>query len=265
MFITLFYVILFGLAIGSFLNVVIYRLHENKSIVHGRSFCPCCQHTLSFFDLIPVFSFIFLRGKCRYCQKKISWQYPAVELATAILFALAYLNYFHLSGFPRSYNLLYLSVGQLFADLFFLSVLLVVFVYDLKHYLILDMVVLPAAALALATNLLLGMAWQSLLLGAAVASGFFLLQYAISRGKWIGFGDVKLGLLLGFLLGWPQILVCLFLAYILGGLVGLGLIFSGRKGIKSELPFGTFLSVAAVVTMLWGDQILNWYLRAIGF
>lgn len=241
----------FGLSIGSFLNVVIYRAKIKKSIVHPQSFCPSCKHCLAWYDLIPVASFIILGGKCRYCRKRVSWQYPLVELACGVLFALFYIK-------VGSINPL------LFFNLFFVSIFVVIFVYDLKYYLILDRIILSGATLAILASIFLGKpSFPAALLGSLMSGGFFAIIVLVSKGKWMGGGDVKLGFLLGFILGWPQISVALFIAFILGSIIGLLLIVLQKKTLKSAVPFGTFLTVAAIVTMLEGERILKWYLNLI--
>ena len=247
-------IFIFGLIVGSFLNAVIWRLHTGESFINGRSYCPECKHVLGFWDLVPVFSFVFLGGKCRYCHKKISWQYPLVELITGILFALVYFN-LYLTVQATSYELLV----TLIAYLFFASILIIIFVYDLKYYLILDVVTIPAIVVAFLVNLYLGLGFVNLLLGALIAGGFFWLQFVLSKGKWIGGGDIRLGVLMGLILGWKLVLVALFLAYIIGAVVGVGLLAYKKKEWGSQVPFGTFLSLATVIALLWGEIILNWY------
>ncbi|MGE5392919.1 MAG: prepilin peptidase [Candidatus Saccharibacteria bacterium] len=252
---------LFGLIVGSFLNVVIFRLKSNRQFVKGRSACQSCGHELSALDLIPVASFLFLRGRCRYCRAKLSPQYPIVELVTGVVFGLI--------GFRFGLGLPGLSAAVLSG--FFI----VVAVYDFKHLLILDKVVLPGAVVALLFNVATDLSgscaswWQcrtiSGLIGAAIIAGFFLLQHLISKGRWIGFGDVKYGLMLGLSAGMGGSLVLLFVAYLAGAFAGLSLIAFGRKQLSSRLPFGTFLSLSAIITLLWGGPILSWYLALIGF
>ncbi|MFH2063469.1 MAG: prepilin peptidase [bacterium] len=237
----------FGCIVGSFLNVVIHRLHAGGSVVGGRSRCPGCRHVLSAVDLVPVLSYLLLHGRCRHCRVRISPVYPAVEIVTGILFALAAVAS---SGWP-----------QLVLNWFVLSSLVVVFVYDWRHMLIPRAVVLPAAGIAAVTGLLLGVAWWSLALGVAVTAGFFWLQRLLSRGRWIGGGDVNLGLLMGASLGWPNSLAALFLAYVSGAAVAVLLLSFGRRGWRGELPFGTFLSAATAVSLLYGDAIVSWYLN----
>lgn len=193
------FIFVFGLCIGSFLNCAIYRLEENKKIT-GRSFCPNCRHNLSWQDLFPVLSFIFLRGKCRYCKKKISWQYPLVELFTGILFVLIFNQ-------SAIFNSLYLLVISCF--------LIIIFIFDLKHYIIPDKILFPAIIIAVIYNLIF---WQNIinnLLAAVIACGFFLIIFLISKGKWMGFGDVKLAFLMGLFLGVSNVLAALFLAFFL--------------------------------------------------
>jgi len=241
----MFYLIffIFGLCVGSFLNVVINRLETGESFVRGRSRCPKCQTTLAWFDLIPLASFFFLRGKCRRCDQKISWQYPLVELTAGLLFV--YLAY-------------YFSNLDLFYYLVIVSFLIVIFVYDLKHYLIPDSVVYPAILISLAFVLIKSPSFWPIvysLFGAA----FFGLIVLISREKWMGAGDIKLAILMGLILGWPNILVALMLAFISGAIVGIFLIISKKKRIKSEVPFAPFLCLTTLITLIYGSQIINWY------
>ncbi len=253
------FIFILGAIVGSFLNVVILRLHEEKSFVTGRSHCPQCNHVLGSLELIPIFSFLFQKGKCRHCSKKISWQYPLVELVTAVLFILALTVNF---PFGQTDWHDYLS---LIRDLVFIGFLVVIFVYDLKWYLILDKVTIPAIITALIFNLILGFSWQSLLLALVVGFGFFGLQFALSKGKWIGGGDLRLGALMGLMLSWPGVILGLFLSYILGSIVGVGLLLKKKKSLDSKIPFGTFLAIGTIITLFWGDKIVNWYLSFLGF
>ena len=224
------------------MNCVIYRLEQGKSFLKGRSFCPNCKHQLSWQDLIPIFSFIILRGHCRYCQKKISIQYPLVEFFTGIIFVLIYLLRSDLLG--RSDLLIFNFVVSCF--------FIIIFVYDLKHYIIPDKVVFPAIGIALIFNFLN-------ILSAVGAAGFFFLIVLISRGKGMGIGDIKLAFLMGLFLGWPNIIVALFLAIFLGAIMGIGLIISGKKTLKSEVPFGPFLTIGVFLALFWGEKIINFY------
>jgi prepilin signal peptidase PulO-like enzyme (type II secretory pathway) len=249
------FVFIIGLCIGSFLNCFIYRL-EHKKKMTGRSFCPKCKHDLCWKDLFPVFSFLFLNGKCRYCKKKISVQYPLVELVTGFLFVLIFL-FFYQQATPN--QLIYI----LFLFYIF-SALVVTFVYDLKHYIIPDKVLFPAIIISLAYYLIPPYDFHHIvygLLAAVVASGFFLAIFLFSAGKWMGFGDVKLAVLMGLLLGLPNVLVALFLAFFFGAIIGLILMVVQKKSLKSEIPFGPFLIIGTFLALLYGVQIVQWYSR----
>lgn len=239
-----------GLMAGSFLNCVIYRLEVGESFFGGRSYCPHCRHQLGFFDLVPILSFVLLRGRCRYCQKSISIQYPLVELATACLFVLFFLHF----GFGLDLIFGFLILGFL----------VIIFVYDLKHYLIPDSVVYPAIAIAFLYRLFEIFNFELVsdyLLPAILAASFFLSIVLISKETWMGMGDVKLGFLMGLLLGWPNTFVALFLAVFLGAIIGMGLIALGKKKMKSEVPFGPFLIIGTFAALFWADELINWYLN----
>jgi len=276
-------IFIFGLVIGSFLNVVIYRLKAGGSIVKGRSHCPRCKKTLQLPDLIPLFSFIIQKGKCRYCQQKISWKYPLVELFTAIAFLLVFLTYqatdffsgdsslssvfnLNLRTIPDSTLLIFsASSWLLFIGYFvFTAFLIVIFTYDLKHYLISDKVIIPGVILAFLFSFISPRVnWIEALIGAIMVSGFFALIIFLTRGKGMGWGDAKLGLFIGALLGWQVSLSMLFIAFVSGSLVGIALILFKQKKWKSQVPFGTFLTVSTFICMLWGQKIVEWYLGMI--
>jgi prepilin signal peptidase PulO-like enzyme (type II secretory pathway) len=264
-----FLILILGFIVGSFLNCVIYRLESQKSFLKGRSFCPYCKHELAWFDLIPLFSFILLRRHCRYCKKTISWQYPIVEAATGLIFLLIF-NFQQFSpeltakGFIIP-NFQFLSIIYY---LLIASFLIVIFVYDLKHFIILDKVLISAIVLTTLYRIIESIVNNQLSIinyfcAAIAAAGFFLLIYLISKGKWIGFADVKLGILLGLVLGWPNIILSLFLSFFIGGIIGVGLIIFLGKKFKSEIPFAPFLITGTLLTLFWGESLINWYLSLI--
>jgi len=251
-------IFIFGLVVGSFLNSIIYRLQTGESFLFKRSFCPHCKHKLGWQDLIPIFSFLILRGKCRYCQKPISWQYPLVELTAAILFLSPIIN-----GSPTS-----IKLGDLFFYWIFTSFLIIIFVYDLKYYIIPDKIIYPAITIALLYNILysyfiLHTSYFILntIYAAFGSAAFFLVVVLVSRGKWMGVGDIKLAFFIGLVLGWPNILVALFLAFFIGAIIGVGLIAGHKKSLRSEVPFGPFLVVGTFIALFWGQNIINWYLN----
>lgn len=266
----LFFIFLFGLIIGSFLNCLIWRLHTGESMM-DRSHCPKCKKQIAWYDNIPVMSFLILGGKCRHCAKKISWQYPIVELATGLLFLLGWqveaANFgFNLSKIGLQFNGANASIFFLtiLRDWFLIAVMLIIFIYDLRWYLILDIVSLPACLIVFILNILLGFSWQSLVISGIIGGSFFLIQFLVSKGKWIGGGDIRLGLLMGLALGWPGVAVAIMIAYFTGSIVGLGLIAGGKKKWGSEVPLGVFLSFASIVALFWGDKIINWYFSLFG-
>jgi len=154
-----------------------------------------------------------------------------------------------------------LFMVQLLRDWFLISVMIVIFIYDLRWYLILDIITLPACLVMLIFNLILGFSLWNLLISGIIGGGFFLIQFVISKGKWIGGGDIRLGLLLGLSFGWPGVLAAIIISYFLGSFVGLGLIAAGKKKWGSEVPLGVFLTVGAIIILFWQEQILNWYLN----
>ncbi|OGZ31847.1 MAG: hypothetical protein A2V69_03755 [Candidatus Portnoybacteria bacterium RBG_13_40_8] len=255
-FIYIFFFIL-GTLVGSFLNVVVIRLKKNESILKTRSHCPYCKKKLKWFELIPIISFFIQKGRCRKCKKKISWQYPLVEFFTGLIFILSvfyYLNYFSL------YNLI-----NFFYLLVFSCFLLVIFVYDLKYSLVSDKVVYPAVIITILYDIYLAVATGrfSILTSSFAASlvlgGFFLFLVLISKEKWMGMGDVKIGFLLGLFFGPLQLFAAVFLAFLFGALISLVLIIFKKKTLKSEIPFGPFLTGASFIIIFWGSYLIDWY------
>lgn len=259
------FIFILGLIVGSFLNVVIYRLKNGGNIFISRSKCPHCKKKLKALDMLPVLSFVFYKGRCRYCKKEISWQYPIVELGTAIIFITTFINLaqlkINLPELPSLGDIIFFILL-----IFVLSSLLVIFVYDLKYYLIPDVVLFPsmifvASILVLAAIISKNLFIVDNIIGALIFSGFFFVQYFISKGRWVGGGDIKLGFLLGLVLGWQLALVCLFLAYIIGASVALSLILLKQKTRKDIMPFGPFLIASFVFCLFYGPLVLNWYLN----
>ena len=247
---------LLGTAIGSFLNVCIDRLPYRKSIVCPPSHCEACQHPLSPKDLIPIFSYLRLGGHCRYCQTPIPRRVLWVEIGTGLLFALTYWYYglnFHLA-----------------ITAFYCCIFVVIGVIDLEHKRILNIIVYPMAVVALIISIFLpslviadvSIPWPESVNGiVGGAIGFvFLFIPALIRPEGMGWGDVKLAALIGLAVGFPLVIVALLTGTILGGLVGGTLLLLKMKRRKETIPFGPFLSLATIVTLFWGSDILNWYL-----
>lgn len=250
------FVFLFGASIGSFLNAAMYRLRHSKSIVSDRSRCIHCSRVLAWFDLIPIVSFLVLRGCCRMCKKPIPKAYLAVELAAALLFVASF--YLRMPTDLAVWTQPHLVL--LLRDWLAIAVLLFLFAYDLRYMLLPDEVTLPAILVFALLSYVSGMEPLSLAIGIVLGGGFFLLQYLVSSGRWIGGGDIRFGALMGVLLGWPLILVGLFVSYIIGAVVAVVLIASGRKKLGQTIPFGTFLAVGTLVTLWFGKDLLAWYL-----
>ncbi|MFA5736950.1 MAG: prepilin peptidase [Candidatus Paceibacterota bacterium] len=248
---------LFGLIIGSFLNVLILRYHSGQSL-GGRSHCLFCGQILTWFELLPVASFVIQRGRCRRCQSKISWQYPLVEILTGLLFVLTFARF----GFNNWLEISFYWV--------IVSLLVPIIIYDLRHKIIPDIFVFGIGVLALIKPLLtvieagayssLWTEYQTIFLGGVIAGGIFLLLWLLSCGRWLGFGDVKLALVAGFLLGWPQVFSALILAVWIGAMTGLVLIFltkiklfgfSKYFTIKSELPFAPFIILGIILNLFF--------------
>lgn len=262
-----FFVWFFGISAGSFLNVLIDRLPQGKSI-QGRSHCPHCQKTLRWYELIPLFSFVFLKGRCLGCKKSISWQYPVVELATGLLFvATAYHleeSLFGLQTFKWFNPATLFGHGLfLFGALVAVAVLIVIFASDLKYMLISEEVVL-AGILAvffyqLAGGPLLslpGFNLQRALFWGVVSWFFFFLLVKFTKGKGMGIGDIKIATLLGLFLGDQRTILALFLAFLLGAMMGVVLILAGKKSLRSQIPFGPFLVFSCLLTFLLGQEFL---------
>ena len=256
--ICIFFYFFLGIAFGSFANVVIMRLHSGeKGILKGRSHCAKCNHSLSVWDLIPLFSWLFLKGKCRYCHKPISFQYPLVEFVMGAMFVAAYIASVFVANQSPFYEIWLLAIFFPFT---------ILFIYDLLYMQLPDEVSLPAIVVLFGFTFLdFTPTWQDALIGAAIPLGFFGAQYLISKGKWIGEGDFRLGILMGFILGWKLTIVALFLSYILGSIVGVYVLASKSKKMSSQLPFGPFLILGTIITLFAGNEILDWYLGFLGF
>ena len=249
--------VLVGLCLGSFVNALVWRLHEHKDWINGRSECPHCHHVLAAKDLVPVLSWLWLRGKCRYCHKPIP-DTPLPELAVPTLFVLSY------AFWPEP--LQGAAVFRFVLWLLCLVLFVVLAVYDLKWLLLPNKVVFPLMGLAVVWVLgswLWDGPWHTLAnsgLGAFAVAGLFFLLFQLSKGKWIGFGDVKLAVALGLLAGNP-VRACLLLLFasLVGVLISLPLVALGKAGRKSKLPFGPLLLAGMVFVQLFGADVINWY------
>lgn len=276
-----------GLATGSFVNALVFRLHMQSkkprakhrelkakttipdsqfSILTGRSMCVHCKHTLVWYDLVPLLSWLALRGKCRYCKKPISYQYPLVELISATVFVSSYIFWpitVHIGGqWLLLGTWLTCAVG-----------LLALAIYDLRWMILPNKIIYPTLAAAVAGRIAyiaafgdrplhLVLLWISSVI---IASGVFFVLFMVSNGKWIGYGDVRLGLITGTLLADPQkALAMIFIASLLGSLIALPALKTGKKTLASKLPYGPFLILATAVMVVFGGHLLNWYKGLLG-
>ncbi len=234
-----------GAAFGSFLNVCIDRLPAGSSIIRPPSFCDSCQRRIPRRELIPLLSFLWLRRRCSQCRALIPWRVFWVEAATGLSFALLYWHF----GLT----------ADLAVALFYFCLFIVIFVIDLDHRLILNRIVYPAAAAALIINVLMPQPVLEGLLGGGVGFAILLVPALIFRGG-IGWGDVKMAGLIGLVVGFPQVLVAVVGGIIVGGLVAAFLLLLRLKGRKDAIPFGPFLSLTTMVTIVYGQELLDWYL-----
>ena len=235
-----------GLLIGSFLNVVIARVPERRSLWRPGSACPGCGAAIAWYDNIPILSFLALRGRCRACGTSISWRYPVVEGVTALLFAGA------------AYRFGPTPDAVVAAAL--LAVLVALTAIDLERQIIPDVISLPGILAGALANLATGrVPWRESLIGIVVGGGVFLVIILASGGG-MGGGDMKLGAMLGAFLGWKVLLLTVFVAVVLGGIVALALMASGARGRKDPIPFGPFLALGGAGGLFWGEMVLRWYL-----
>ena len=243
------FVALIGLCVGSFLNVCIYRLPRRESLTHPPSRCTSCGRQLSWFDNVPVLSWAVMRGRCRTCGAPVSWMYPIVEIVTALVFVSAYVLY----GIT--------PLGGV--RVAFACALIVLFVIDLQHRILPNVITLPGIAIGFACSVFLPPGWRDSLIGIVLGGGVLFAiaeaYYRVRNVEGLGMGDVKLLGMIGAFLGWKLVLLTLIVASFAGSLLGVFLIASGRGNMKLALPFGTFLALGAAFAATWGDPIVEWY------
>ncbi|TCK03445.1 prepilin peptidase [Phorcysia thermohydrogeniphila] len=246
---------IFGLLVGSFLNVCIYRIPKGKSIVSPPSSCPSCGERIKWYDNIPVISYLLLRGRCRHCGERISLRYPVVELLTAFLTVVI------LWKFGLSISAFYYLILT--------YVLIVISFIDLDTMLVpVKLCYFAMLAGILFSPLVLEVSFKDSVLGASFGAGlilFIIETYAIFTGKeGMGYGDANIMALIGAFIGWQKVLLALFIASFVGALVGIGYILLKGKNFRVAIPFGPFLSVGGYVTVIYGNKLLEWYLGGLG-
>lgn len=270
---------LIGIAVGSFLNAFEYRLFKRIDFIKARSFCPKCKHTLGFLDLIPILSFALIGGKCRYCGTKVSWQYPIIEFLSGMLFLASgcYVsNRMHVEGISDIAIMILISI---FIGLM-LSLFLFFALYDVKHKIVPNKVIIPAIVFTLFLNIILAVAvhlklncvfldvfgdfnllWNTL---SGLFGGIFIaIVIILTKGKGMGGGDLKLMVLMGFVLGWQRLIIAFYIAVFTGSFIGIiwGIYKKKIKGLK--IPFAVFLALGTILAFLYGDVILSWYLEMV--
>jgi leader peptidase (prepilin peptidase)/N-methyltransferase len=241
----------FGLVVGSFLNVVIARVPERRSLVRPGSACPGCGAAIAWYDNVPILSFLLLRARCRACAMPIPWRYPLVEAVTAVLFGAAAL------AFGPSLDAVVAAA--------LLAALVAITVIDLERQIIPDVISLPGIVAGFLANLATGrVPWLDSLIGAAVGASVFILITVV--GSWwageeaMGGGDMKLAAMLGAFLGWKVLLLSLFLSTVAGGILASIFMTVGIRGRKDPIPFGPFLAAGGAAALFWGERMVRWYL-----
>ncbi len=258
---------LFGIAIGSFLNVVILRYDGehflfDAKMIGGRSHCMHCKETLRWFELVPLFSFLIQGGRCRRCKAQLNIQYPIVELISGLVFIFVPFMF----GIGTASTALIIFIAALWIAI--LEALLVMSLIDIRLGIIPDEINIFLGVIGIALILFAsgGEVWVMLarVIGAAGAGVFFAGLIAVTRGKGMGMGDLKLAIPLGLIFGWPDIALVLVLAFVIGAIIGVITIAFGKNSMKGTLPFGPFLALGAAATFFWGAPILGWYLSLLG-
>lgn len=254
------FVFISGLIFGSFLNVVIDRLPFDKSILFPASHCPHCKHKLVITDLVPIFSFVYLGKRCRYCKAPISWYYPLIEAITGVLFVITIFTVLgtaitpFLEGLGQVWQIIYL--------LFMISILISVFFVDLKYGIIPFKLVIIAFFL-LTIQYLITIQGDILNIVNFLLTGFvlfiiFFLIFFISKGRALGFGDVVFSFIMGYILGFPKIILGVYVAFLTGAIISLILVLLNKKRLRGgTIPFGPFLVFATILSLFWGDQIIK--------
>jgi len=238
-------VVVFGLVLGSFLNVVIARLPERRSLWAPRSACPGCGAPIAWYDNVPLLSFALLRGRCRTCAASIPWRYPLVEAVTGALFGAAWLEFGPTAEFVVAAVLL--------------AALVAITAIDLRHQIIPDAITLPGILAGITANVATRhLNWAEVALGIALGGGVFFAIIVASRGG-MGAGDMKLGAMLGAFLGWKIALFALMVAVVVGGVSAVALMALGVRNRKDAIPFGPFLALGGAAALFWGEGVVQWY------
>jgi prepilin signal peptidase PulO-like enzyme (type II secretory pathway) len=249
-----------GLLAGGIANARVMRTKESLIFTTARS-CSICAQPAHPKELLPIFGYFAVKGRCHRCKEVIPWQYPATEAVFAALFVIFAARAMGLWGFEIP---AFVSSDETFLlfvrDALMATALILIFVFDYRAYIIPDRLTIPAMVVAILANVALGIPVPSILLGGFLLGGFFAVQFLMSQGRWVGGGDIRMGMLMGFLLGPWLGVVALLVSYVVGAIAGVFLLLSKKRELGSHVPFGTFMALGTIVAMLWGQQILDWYL-----
>lgn len=246
---------IFGAVVGSFLNVCVYRLPKHESVVFPPSHCPKCDYKIRFYDNIPVVSYLLLGGKCRSCKTPISLQYPAVELINGLLTLFLFIKF----GPTLTFLFLFL----------FCSALVVITFIDLEHQIIPDVISLPGIVIGFAASFILPwLGWKNSLIGILIGGGSLLIvaygYQFLTKKEGMGGGDIKLLAMMGAFLGWRSVPFIIFIASLVGSIIGVTLMVVQKKDSKLAIPFGPFLAISAILYIFFGKEIIWWYLSLAG-
>lgn len=258
--------LILGASVGSFISVVIHRINKNqKGIFFGRSKCPSCKKQLISLDLIPILSYAILKGKCRYCKQPISRNYLYLEIFTALLFVSIFLKFnFIINNVEGLYSINTSLLIQFILHLVYSIFLIAIFFYDLEFMVIPDLFLFPFIGISLISSLVMGNPnLINLLLAGIIMLIFFGGQILVSKGKWLGEGDLYLALSIGFILGWKLTLIFIVITYLIGAITSIVLLVNKQVKSKSQIAFAPFMVLATLVTFFFGDQILAWYLQTL--
>ena len=262
------FIFLLGISIGSFISVIVDRIKKGeKGIFMGRSMCPKCRKKLGAAELIPIISYVLLRGKCRHCGKPISMHYPALELFSGLTFVTIFMNFPFINDIAGGgYTIYYPSLLKFGIYIVYAVFFIAIFFYDLLNSEIPDVFLFPLIGLTLIGSLILGTPGIfSMAIALIIALIIFGGQYLLSGGTWLGEGDVYFAVAMAFAFGWQLLLIAIFLTYIIGGIAALVLLTTKKVSKKSHIPFAPFLVLGTLLTIFFGERILNWYLTSVTF
>ncbi|HRH31818.1 MAG TPA: A24 family peptidase [bacterium] len=255
---------LLGFLAGGIANARIMRTKESLIFTTSRS-CSICAAPAHPKEMLPFVGYFAVKGRCHRCKAVIPWQYPATEFAFAALFAVFAARALGMWGLVPPDFVASDALWVLFVrDALVACALVLIFIFDYRAFIIPDRITIPAMIIAIICNVALGLPVVSILLGGFLLGGFFAVQFLMSQGRWVGGGDIRMGMLMGFLLGPWLGVEALLLSYVAGAAVGVGLLLTKKRDMDSHVPFGTFMAIGTVVTLLWGQQLLDWYLGFFG-